>query len=319
MKTVVFLFHENDPQMASEVSMARLWWQGILENMGYEVMYYDYANFNFDRFYSEIKEAKPDFIIHACYDALHTEFVKLREIAKTFVIQSDDDYRFDTYARFWIPIVDGIISFCGSREAIPKAYYACGATEKTLMHGYWAFNPNMMSYDQTHERTTPVIHVGGVHADRLQKFKEFDARGLPVLATPHLLYSEFKQKVSSSKVALAFTMAATMNLRQLKGRLFELPYFSLMAAEPFPDMETYYDLDKEILVFNSVQEAVEKIQRVLKNDALYTQMQEAGRKRLLSQHTCYHVWDRFILPKMDPDYKPVNVTELLKTTHGIIV
>lgn len=317
MKTVVFLFHETDPQMSTETSAARIWWQGILENMGYEVLYYDYANFNFDHFYSEIKDAKPDFIIHACYDAFHTEFVKLREIAKTFVIQSDDDYRFDNYARFWIPIVDGIISFCGSRTEIPKRYYECGATEQTLMHGYWAFNPNMMSYNKIHNRTTPIIHVGGTHADRIQKFEEFQRRGLPIFTAPYLLYSEFKQKVSSSKMALAFTMAATMNLRQLKGRLFELPYFTLTVAEPFPDMETYYDLDKEMLIFNTVPEAVDKIQRVLRDDALYVQMRETGRRRLLSSHTCYHVWNKHILPKMDIDYKPINVEQILKEKHGI--
>ncbi len=321
MKKVVFLFNEKDDSIPDEYSAAIIWWYGVLENMGYDVMYYDYqnGNFNFDVFLSGIQEFKPDFIIHACYSKLHTEFIKLQGIAKTFVIQSDDDYRFHNYAKFWIPLVDGIISFCGGREAVKKDYYSCGCTEQQLMHGYWAFNPNTMTHNHSPERTTLVSHMGGIHGDRLQKFQEFAANGLNLEVNHHIKYETFKERVANSKFTLAFTMDATLTLRQLKGRLFELPYSAVMLAEPFPDMETYYDIGKEIIVFNTVPEAIEHIKRLSENEEEYKKTFEAGRRRLLENHTCYHIWDKYVLPKMDEDYRPLNVAHILKEKHGIII
>jgi len=321
MKKVVFLFNEKDDNIPNEYSAAMIWWYGILENMGYDVMYYDYqnGNFNIDTFISEIKDFSPDFVIHGCYSKLHTEFVKLQGVAKVFIIQSDDDYRFHNYAKFWIPIVDGIISFCGSREGVKKDYYSCGCTEQQLMHGYWAFNPNTMAHNYRPERTTLVSHMGGIHGDRVQKIQEFANNGIGVEINRGIQYEFFKEKVSKSRFTLAFTMDATLTLRQLKGRIFELPYSAVLVAEPFPDMETYYDIGKEIIVFNTVPGAVEQIRRLSANEPEYLKMLESGRRRLLANHTCYHVWDRYILPKMDEDYKPLNAAQILKEKHGIII
>jgi len=318
MKKVVFLFHENDATIPGERSPAMTWWYGILENMGYEVAYYDYVNFNFDAFYNEIKEYGPDFIIHAAYDQVHTEFVKLREIAKTFVIQSDDDYRFYNFGIYWIPFVDGIISFCGGRETMKQMYYQAGATEESFLHGYWSFNPNTMMLDGRQENKTLISHAGSIYGTRqglINQFKE--KRGWDVDVIKNVKYDEFKKRVASSAYSLCFTQAsADPKIRQLKGRIFELPYHSILLSEPFPDMEQYYDLGEEIIVFNSVDDAIESI---LQNDVFTKSIKEKGKKRLLSNHTAYHVWDKYILPKMDPDYVPKNIAVLLKQCHNIVI
>ena len=322
MKKVVFLFNEKDSDVPSEFSAAITWWYGILENFGYDVMYYDYANFNFNKFYEEIKEYKPDFIIHACYDKLHTEFVKLKEFSKIFIMQSDDDYRFHNYARYWIPIVDGIISFCGERDAMKTLYFSHGATEQTFLHGYWSFNPNTMLLNDMPIRNNLITHMGSIYGNRSKIIEEFDQRlqssNIKVNVHSKVAYQEFKHLTAKSKFALCLTMAATQNMRQLKGRLFELPNLSIVVSEPFPNMDTYYDLEKEIVIFNSVPEAIEKIKRITM-DTEYNKVFEAGKKRLLSEHTCYHVWNKYILPKMDEHFSPVNVSSILKEKHNIII
>ena len=279
MKRVVFLFNEKDTGIEG-YSVALMWWYGVLENMGYDVMYYDYksGDFNMDHFMSEIKDFAPDFVIHGCYAKLHTEFVKLRGVAKVFVIQSDDDYRFHSFAKLWIPLVDGIISFCGSRTEIKKNYYSCGATENTLMHGYWSFNPNIMTHNYDSPRNITLSHMGGVYGNRGQKLQEFSRMGFTAETNTGTNYETFKEKVSRSKFSLAFTMDASLTLRQLKGRIFELPYSTVMLAEPFPDMETYYDIGKEIIVFNSVPEAVEQIKRLLSDEAEYKKITRKWKK-----------------------------------------
>lgn len=318
MKKVVFLFHENDAQIPGERSPAMTWWYGILENMGYDVAYYDYVDFNFDEFYATMKDFKPDFIIHAAYDKVHTEFVKLREIAKVFLIQSDDDYRFNNFGVFWIPFVDGVISFCGGREAMKKMYFDAGATEETFLHGYWSLNPNTMLYYGPTGEGTLISHAGSVYGTRQDIINKFRHYGMEVDVVKNVKYDEFKKRVRSSLFSLCLTQsAADPNIRQLKGRIFELPVHSILLSEPFPDMETYYDLDREILIFTTVEEAVEKLNKIDELD--YAVIQDAGRKRLLANHTAYHVWDRYILPKMDADYKPLNVASILKDKHGIVI
>jgi hypothetical protein len=318
MKKIVFLFHENDAQIPNERSPAMTWWYGILENMGYDVAYYDYVDFKFDDFYAAMKEYKPDFIIHAAYDKVHTEFVKLREIAKTFVIQSDDDYRFYSFGVFWIPFVDGVISFCGARDTMKKMYFEAGATEETFLHGYWSFNPNTMMYDRTPEVGSQMTHAGSVYGRRQHIIDEFVVRGFEVDVVKNVKYEEFKRRVANSLFTLCLTQsAADFNIRQLKGRIFELPYHTVLVSEHFPDMETYYDLDKEIIVFTTVDEAVAKLNEI--DELQWSTLAHAGRKRLLANHTAYHVWDRYILPKMDADYKPLNVASVLKEKHGIVI
>lgn len=318
MKRVVFLLNEKDSQIPGDYSASITWWYGILENFGYDVMYYDYKNFNFDNFYTEIKEFKPDFIIHACYDKLHTEFVKLREVSKVFVMQSDDDYRFHNYGRFWIPFVDGIISFCGERQTMRDLYFSHGATEDTFLHGYWCFNPNTMMLNEPYpSRNIMMTHMGSIYGNRPMLINSFINRGINVQIHKLIPYEQFKKTTAQSKFTLCLTMDATQQIRQLKGRLFELPNLSVLVAEPFPNMDDYYDLDKEIIVFTDIQDAVERMKGLTTNEKSYLAMFEAGRKRVLSCHTCYHVWDKYILPKMDLDYKKTDIKNILKEKHGI--
>jgi len=317
MKKVVFLMREKSDSIPNEYSAAIVWWYDILENMGYDVMYYDYNNFVFENFYSEMKSYKPDYIIHACYEAIHTEFIKLKEISKVFIIQSDDDYRFDSYAKLWIPFVDGVISFCGDRLQMKKLYNDYGLKDEKLLHGYWSFNPNTMIYDDVVDKKDSMTHMGSLYGNRHQIINGFISKNIKVDVHNNIPYSDFKNLTSRSKFTLCLTLAATQNMRQLKGRLFELPSLSVLVSEPFPNMESYYDLDKEIIVFQSISDAVERMNRLFKDKNEYTKMFNAGKKRVLSEHTCYHVWDKYILPKMDGDYKSKNVAEILKTVHGI--
>jgi hypothetical protein len=295
MKKVVFLINEKDTFIPNDLSAAMMWWYGILENMGYEVCYYDYTNFDFNSFYSEIKDYNPDFIIHPVLDKLHTEFVKLREICKTFVIQSDDDYRFFNSSVFWIPFVDGIISLCGGRQQMRDLYLSHGCPEKNFLHGYWCFNPNTMLYDGQLAARSTLSHAGNIYGTRQSIINDFKSRDVTTDVITGVNYKTFKQRVASSDFSLCLTQsAANPQLRQLKGRIFELPAHTALLSEPFPDMETYYDLDKEIVIFNSVDEAVEKIRSLRHSPEKYAAIREAGKKRLLSNHTVYHVWDRYI-------------------------
>jgi hypothetical protein len=315
MKKVVFLMEEKD-RARDEYSSAIIWWYGILEKMGYEVLYYDYLNFNFDNFYKEVKEFGADFIFHPTYDKVHTEFIRLQEFAKTYVIHSDDDFRFNEFAKYWVPFVNGTISFCGGVDHMKQLYSSVGCDDKTFIKEYWCFNPNTMAHNHKLPKEFGVCHIGSVYGERASKINEFHTRGIKVEVFQNKFYSEFKELVSKSVFSLSFTKSSNLSLNQIKGRIFETPFSCILLTEPFPDMDKFYDLENEIVVFNSVQEACEKVQKIIQDTNRLEQIYNNGRTRLLSEHTAYHVWNR-ILTRIDEDYIPVDVSKILKEEHGL--
>lgn len=307
---------EEKDRARDEYSSAIIWWYGILEKMGYDVTYYDYLNFDFDNFYNEIKGLKPNFIFHPTYNKIHTEFVRLQEFAKTYVIHSDDDFRFNDFAKYWVPFVNGTISFCGGDEYMKNLYNSVGCDDKTFIKSYWCFNPNTMTHTHQLEKQFAVSHMGSIYGERTQKINDFKTYGISVDVFKDKLYSEFKELTSKSVFSLSFTKSSNLAVNQIKGRIFEIPFSCILLTEPFPDMDKYYDLENEIVVFNSVQEACEKIRNLVSDTNRLNQIYQNGRDRLLSEHTAYHVWNR-ILPTIDEDYNPVNVSKILREEHGL--
>ena len=80
-----------------------------------------------------------------------------------------------------------------------------------------------------------------------------------------------------------------------------------------PEMLEYYFDDDEIIIFNSVEEAVDKINKLSEKE--YNLILNKGKKRLWNTNTVYHEWNK-ILPLMDPDYKQIDPIKILKDYHG---
>jgi len=105
-----------------------------------------------------------------------------------------------------------------------------------------------------------------------------------------------------------------MSGQQVKSRVAEIPHFSVMVSENFPGLETYYDLEKEMILFNSVEEAIDKINYYNKNEKEYNKLFEAGKKRLWNTNTHYHSWNN-VLHQIDEDYVKKDISKLLKEKH----
>ena len=61
MKKVIFLTHTTHDQATNDMSSALVYWYGVLENLGYEVVYSDYREYDAESFYLSAKEYKPNF------------------------------------------------------------------------------------------------------------------------------------------------------------------------------------------------------------------------------------------------------------------
>lgn len=302
----------------NDYSLAIIFWYGICEAMGYDVMYHDYAEYlekGIDDFYQRAKEFDPDFIIVCAYDKVHTELVRVREFSKLFVLQSDDRWRYANFGKYWVPFVDGAISFEGNEVS----YVSDGLSADNFCLMRWSFNPNTMCLDQP-KRNIFVSHTGGMHGNRTKRLQDITAKGIDVKVFQPQYYEETKHIWASSQFSLCYTNNSLNTGKELKGRVVEIPNFCILVTEEFPDMETYYDMgvglpDKECILFSSDEEMIEKMNFYASNSVKYKEVYEAGRRALWNRNTVYTEWNK-ILPKIDPDYKPIDVIKLLKERHG---
>ena len=319
MKKIVWLVREYENNYGgTEYSPAINFWFGTLERLGYEVKYYPYENYEAETFYQKMKEYKPDYIIHACYEQIHTEFVKLREFTKVLIIQSDDDWRYSTYARFWIPFVDNVITLQGDKNAEPGTrcrdligwYLQDGLTSDQIHTVRCAFNPNTMLADHLLPKDITVSHGGSLYGERETLLQQFKHLGVDVSIVNKVFYAQLVELWNRSKFSLSFTKASDGQFRQKKGRIGEIGYYSVVVSEPFPNIEEYYEDGKEFILFNSVEEAVDKVRYYSNNEKEYLKLLSNSRNRLWNTNTSLHQWDT-LMSKIDPDYVKKDVAKLL--------
>ncbi len=305
MKKVIFLTHTTHDQATHDMSSALVYWYGVLENMGYEVVYSDYREYDIESFYLSAKEYKPDFIIAINYfDSQHEEFNRLREFTKIYLLTSDIYRFYDSHVQHQINNVDGVIHF--EEEQKPN---------EKLLKMRWAFNPNTMTSDYIPSSKSNILHYGGLHGGRVQSINNLLSKNLNVrVLQSNLTYEQVKKEQLNSKYSLCFTHNAIMSRQEVKGRIVEIPNYTVLLTEPAPCLDLYFD-ESEIIIFNSAEEAKEKIDYYNLNKKEYNNLLHRGKRALWNRNTCYHEWDK-ILPIIDSDYKPKDITKLLKTQHG---
>ena len=311
MKKVVFLMNIKslrDNGYSAEI----IWWYGILEKFGYEVFYEDYAEYDEIEFYNKMKHYKPDFIFHPTYSKVHTEFKKLKEFTKVFIIQSDDMWRYDNFSKYWIPYIHGVVTF----EGIKDNYVRDGLNSKNFHKINWCFNPNTQDLKEKLKKDLLVSHVGNIHSHpyRIEQFNKLSSLGVNINQFFGINYEEAKRRWARSKYNLCFTMNSLNTHREPKGRVAEIPNFGVLFTENFPGLNNYYNED-EIVIFNSPEDLVEKINYFEQKPKELEKIFLKGKKALWERNTVYHEWNK-ILPQIDKDYKKVDPNKIIKDNHN---
>jgi len=175
----------------------------------------------------------------------------------------------------------------------------------------WGFNPNTMCTEDTN-KSINVHHYGGLHGDRRFKISQFQQLGCNVHQDGFITHDEMKKNLAKSKYSLCFSSNAIGTRNELKGRVIEIPSQAILLTEPAPDLDTYF-YDDEIIIFNNVEEAVDRINSI--TDKEYNTILEKGKKALWNRNTVYHEWNK-ILPLMDPDYKLIDPINIIKKYHN---
>jgi spore maturation protein CgeB len=76
---------------------------------------------------------------------------------------------------------------------------------------------------------------------------------------------------------------------QIKGRHFEIPQIGrLQICTPADDLQSYFDYDSEIVVVNSLDELIDRLQYYVDHDEERETIAQAGRDRMLREHQWHH-------------------------------
>jgi hypothetical protein len=105
-----------------------------------------------------------------------------------------------------------------------------------------------------------------------------------------LSYSAWRQFCCRSKISLNITRwSHTTVYASSTSRPFELAaYGACIVSQPYNGLEKWFDIESELLIVNSVEEAIEAYRRLLSNDKKREEMGNNARKRVLREHTFVH-------------------------------
>jgi spore maturation protein CgeB len=105
-----------------------------------------------------------------------------------------------------------------------------------------------------------------------------------------LSYSQWRQFCCRSKINLNITRWSHTNVyASSTSRPFELAAFgSCIVSQPYNGIEEWFDLEKEMVVVNSAEEAIETYKHLLNDETKREEMGKRARGRVLRYHTFKH-------------------------------
>jgi len=178
----------------------------------------------------------------------------------------------------WTSTEDALIKYC-VEGALP-IYLPEGA------------NPEIHKpYDL--EKIVDVSFVGQCYGNRPEIIRKLNDHGIHVEAYGYgwpngpLSTEEMVKMYSRSKINLGFGgVVGYTDTYCLKGRDFEIPMSGgLYLTEHHPELERFYELEKEIVTYKDFDELVEKIKYLLSNPEKAKMIREHGRQRALNEHS----------------------------------
>lgn len=143
------------------------------------------------------------------------------------------------------------------------------------------------------KKTIDISFVGQCYGDRPEIIRKLNDFGIHVEAYGYgwpkgsLSTEEMVKMYSRSKINLGFGgVVGYTNTYCLKGRDFEIPMSGgLYLTEHHPELERFYELEKEIVTYKDFDELVGKIHHLLSNPGKAELIRKNGRRRALNEHS----------------------------------
>jgi spore maturation protein CgeB len=221
----------------------------------------------------------------------------------TFNWFCDDHWRFDDFTSVYAPLFNACSTT--ARSALPK-YQVIGYD--AVIKTQWACNQHLyrptvgpLRYD--------VTFVGQPHGNRRQVIEQLSKRTVPIQTwgqgweAGRLEQEDMVATFSDSRINLNLSNSSVPSNRwrrflgrghqtygdQIKGRNFEIPScggFQLSGASE--DLESYFEPDREIVIFHDDDELAAAIERYLADEPARAAIAAAGYRRAIHEHTYAH-------------------------------
>ena len=155
------------------------------------------------------------------------------------------------------------------------------------------------------EYACEVLVLGAEHSDRIEPvrslLKRFDTHVHGEGWTRHGIVSrgviygqDVLSALNSARIAVIFSRTRAGS-QVVKVGLFDfIAAGALVATERFPEVEQYLEFGREVIGFTSLPEMLEQIEYYLSHPAEAEATRQAGRERVLHQHTWGQVWPRLL-------------------------
>lgn len=291
-----------------------------------EVITYDYLKDYFDlgstlanqKIIKIVEKERPQLVLWQSL-SLHCEIDErtLKNIrqygCKIIAIFWDDEAIFDCFTKFYLPCVDYYLTT--DRNSVKKA----------AIFGNKGYHLDAAADPMVHRKLNipyayDVSFVGTRFLERENAINEVKKAGIDVRVFGNgwnriIPTEEMVEVFNKSKINLNFTTnAINKNIRQVKCRFFEVCMCGgFLLSEYAEGIEQVYDIGREIVCFDNVKEAIEKIKFYLTHEDLRQEIAENGYRRAISEHSWQaHLTKVFSQILNDKNFPPrVNVSDFL--------
>tara|TARA_R100000008_G_C3582901_1_gene169861 strand:- start:77 stop:982 length:906 start_codon:yes stop_codon:yes gene_type:complete len=199
---------------------------------------------------------------------------------KTFNWFCDDTWRFDNFSSK----VCNLFHVCSTVEVdYIQRFKEIGYNN--IIHSMW--HTNLDFYPKVTTKDIDISFCGIPNPERQSLTNALTREGLSVEYKYGVSHEDMCELFSRSKISLNFSknMTLTPPRRQIKARLFEVPAGkAVLCTEKTPNLEEYYDIDKEVIVYEGATELFEKCSFLLKNENILNKIAENGHERFLKEH-----------------------------------
>lgn len=261
-----------------------------LRELGHEVYWYDTVE-PIEKDYSKIIEFyKPD-LIFCCFTGNYniTPFEPWTEViqetnsgrTKTFNWFCDDTWRFDNFSSK----VCNYFNICSTPEPNYLEKYH-KINYKNIILANWHANSKYYQKFDFYHKTIDISFIGNITQQR-KKF--FDHVSLPIPITNIFGITNEEMFLTHSKSKIGINLSRNDNdlykKTQMKQRIFEVTAGnSLLLTEYHSGIEQFYEIDKEIITFKTIDEFNKKASYLLKKPKIIEQIANNGFKRFITEH-----------------------------------
>jgi len=278
-----------------------------LRNLGHEVVFFENLNKSVYHGFADmnrkllqtVEREKPDiiFCVLMTYEIWLETLQLIRDGSDAALIHwaTDDSWKYEQFSRFLAPSFDLYTTTYPS--AIAKA-------EKDDLNNFilsqWAADSSRMVPPlSAAECRYPVSFIGSAYGNREQWVDDLKQRGIHVDAFGYgwpngpVAFEDIASIMRESQVSLNFGDSGVVieggkpvRSRQIKARVFEVPGAGgLLATENAEHLEDFYESGKEVVIFEDIDDLVDKIEYLLAHSDKRDAIAQAGYVRTKAVHS----------------------------------